>query len=392
MAETRAALLAALTARLPEAVELRHRLHAVPETGNREHRTGALLADELRELRVQRVAGTGLLVRSGPARGPTVALRAELDGLALRERTGAAFAADNGNMHACGHDVHMAALTAVVRAVEDAGPPVGLLGVFQPSEEAYPSGARRIVEEGALAHHDVRAVVAVHAHPDPGWGSVAVGAGPVNASADELRIVVEGAGGHGAYPHRSRDAVVALSQVVVALQQVVSRRTDPMRAVVLSIGCVRAGSAPNALPATAEAGGILRCLDPGDRLPLREVVRDVATHAARACGCRARVDVVEGEPALVNDVRLAEATRELLPALGLRAGEALRSCGADDFGFYHDVAPVLMLFCGLGGGPGGGDRPLHHPGFLPPDEAVEATARALLAGYLAATPPEGDPR
>src|SRR5215216_3404776 len=157
MAEVLPRLLEALRKQLPEAVELRHRLHAHPELSNQERRTRELLAEALGE-QGRRVAGSGLLLRVDAAGGPAVAVRAEMDGLPIAEATGAPFAATAGVMHACGHDVHMAALVAV----------------FQPSEETHPSGAERIVAEGALAEGDVRAVTAVHVHPTVPWRTVAV--------------------------------------------------------------------------------------------------------------------------------------------------------------------------------------------------------------------------
>src|SRR5829696_5472167 len=146
-------------------------------------------------------------------------------------------------------------------------PPKPLVALFQPSEEAYPAGADLMVREGVLAE-GTGAVVAAHVHPEVPWGSVSVEAGPVNASSDNLHIIVEGSGGHGAYPHRTHDPILALSQAVVALQSLVSRRLDPMHAAVFSVGWMRAGSAENVIPGVAEAGGTLRVLDPAEREPL----------------------------------------------------------------------------------------------------------------------------
>lgn len=201
-----------------------------------------------------------------------MAVRAEMDGLPIVEATDAPFAATAGVMHACGHDVHMAALVALVRAARtvEAELEVPLVAVFQPSEENHPSGAARIVAEGALAEEDVRAVTAVHVHPAVRWRAVAADEGPVNASLDHLRIVVEGVAGHAAYPHQARDPILALSQIVVSLQQVVSRRANPMGDAALTVGWLRGGSADNVIPDRAEAGGTLRVLQPDARTPLLE--------------------------------------------------------------------------------------------------------------------------
>ncbi|MDP8900935.1 MAG: M20 family metallopeptidase [Actinomycetota bacterium] len=375
-------LLYSLEYELPRATALRERLHASPERSHREQATARLVAEDLGAGRLERAAGTGLVARVGPP-GDAVAVRAELDALPIVEETGAPFAAANGYMHACGHDVHMAALAALFRAVGRAETPRPLAALYQPSEEAYPSGADRIVVEGALAG-GTAAVVAAHVHPDVPWGSVSVEAGPVNASCDNLRVVVEGSGGHGAYPHRAHDPILALSQAVVALQSLVSRRLDPMRAAVFSVGWLRAGSAENVIPGAAEAGGTLRALHPEDREPLREMAREIVAYTARAHGCTARVEVTEGEPATVNDPALAEAARSLLPEAGFEPAPPMRSCGSDDFGFYGRIAPTLMLFVGLKGAPNTPDVPLHHPRFLPPAEAVGAVARAQAVAFAAA--------
>ena len=377
-------LLDLLTEELSQAIELRERLHAMPEPSHKERVTAHLVAQALGAGGVESVARTGLLARVGPP-GEAVAVRAELDALPIEEETGASFAATNGFMHACGHDVHMAALAALFRAAGGAAEslPKSLVALLQPSEEAYPAGADLIVREGVLAE-GTGAVVAVHVHPEVPWGSVSVEAGPVNASSDNLRIVLEGSGGHGAYPHRAHDPILALSHVVVALQALVSRRLDPMHAAVFSVGWVRAGSAENVIPGTAEAGGTLRALDPEDREPLRKMAHEIVAHTAQAHGCTARVEVTEGEPATVNDPALAEAARSLLPEAGLEVGPAMRSCGSDDFGFYGLTSPTLMMFVGLRGAPGTPNVPLHHPRFLPTGEAVGAVARAQAVAFVAA--------
>jgi amidohydrolase len=335
------------------------------------------------------VAGTGLLLRVGAAAGPAVAVRAEMDGLPVDEATGVPFTATGGVMHACGHDVHMAALVALIRAARavEAELPVPLVAVFQPSEETHPSGAERIVAQGVPAEEGIRAMTAVHLHPKVRWRIVTVDEGPVNASLDHLRVlveVVEGAGGHAAYPHEARDPILALSQIVVSLQQVVSRRMDPTGDAALTIGWLRAGSADNVIPDRAEAGGTLRVLQPDARAPLLEATREVVEHTARAHGCTARVEVTEGEPAVANDAALAQTVRALLPQAGLEPAAEMRSCGSDDFGYFAAAVPSLMMFLGLGGAPGDQGRPLHHAQFLPSDEAVEAVAHAQVAAYTGA--------
>jgi amidohydrolase len=376
-------LLAALERELPRAVELRRRLHAHPELAHAETWTAQAVAAELPVPAA--AAGTARLARVGPAQGRAVAVRAELDGVPVRERTGAAFSAGGEAMHACGHDVHMAALVALARAADKLAQelPAALLAVFQPSEEAYPSGAEQLAQ-GALASAAPAAIVAAHVHPELAWGSVALDAGAVNASCDEFEIAIDGEPSHGAYPHRGRDPILALAETVVALHARAGRRIDPLAPASLTVGVVEGGSAENVIPARASARGALRAHRLEDRVALRALVEEVAAGVAAAHGCDATVTIVPGEPALENDAAIVQRAGPLLAAAELARAPRWRSCGSDDFAFFGELAPLAMAFVGLEGAPGFEPRPLHHPELLVPDAAVGAVARTLAALFLAA--------
>lgn len=382
--ELPARLLGALERELPRAEMLRERLHANPEPAHGEHETAAAIAAEL-PVPCERVAGTGLLARVGDAGASAVAVRAELDGLRITERTGAPFAARGELMHACGHDVHAAALVALARAAHTlaAELPAPLLAVFQPSEEEYPSGALMLAE-GELARERPAAIVGAHIQPELRWGTVGIDPGTVNASCDLFEIVVTGRAAHGAYPHLGRDPVLALAQVVVTLNARASRHLDPLSPSSLTVAVLEAGSADNAIPESARARGAMRAHGPEDRDALRAMVGEVAGAVAEAHGCTATVAIEAGEPALENDAAIAARARELLPAAGLAAAPPWRSCGSDDFAFLGTLAPLAMAFVGLAGAEGFVQRPLHHPELLPPPQAVGALARAQAVLYLAA--------
>lgn len=437
-----AALVAAeLPGELPAAVELRHRLHLDPRPSGFEDdtaeevcaaitaplsqvtepssaeriSTGSGRAAAEPHIPAQRVAGTGRLIRLGPPEGPSIALRAELDALPLLERTGLPYASTSGVMHACGHDLHLAALTAVARAVRRvtqsalAEPPAGVLLVLQPREEAAPSGAGDLVADPSFAVHDVRAIIGAHVQPVLPRGVVSARPGPVNASSDELVVSVFGRGGHAAYPHLADDPVLALSATVVALHHLVSRRVNPLDAAVLSIGKLEAGTANNVIPSVARAYGTIRALDTADRARLCEAARRVVEHTAAGYGCSGTLQVVENEPPLHNHPELAAAILPALAEHGLRPHEEFRSCGADDFAHFSDALPAVMMFVGVGdqdermgdatehppaprdprpGDPDPADRPsrpgLHDTRFAPPDEVVGELARAYLAGLSGA--------
>jgi len=385
-------LLAGIDRELPAAVELRHRLHSRPELAHAEEDTAAAVAREL-PVPATTVARTGRIARVGPAAGTTIAVRAELDGLPVKERTYAPFSALGDAMHACGHDVHMAALVALTRAAHALSGqlPAALTAIFQPSEEAYPSGAEQLAREGLPAIAPA-AVVAAHIHPELRWGTVALDPGVINASSDSVEIAVEGEPSHGAYPHHGRDPILALAQIVVALHAQLARRIDPHNPVVLNVGVLEAGSTENVIPEMARARASLRAHRPEDRLALRAMVEEVVQGIAAAHGCTGSVTLVPGEPALENDPGIVALARELLTGAGLRPSPQWRSCGSDDFAFFGALSPIAMAFVGLDGAEGFRVRPLHHPELLPPDSAVGAVARAQAVLYLAAAASTGSSR
>ncbi|MEA2335224.1 MAG: hypothetical protein QOG40_1714 [Solirubrobacteraceae bacterium] len=380
-----AELLELIDGELARAVQLRHRLHEQPELAHQEQRTAAIVAEAL-PVACATVAGTGLLARVGPDAGRSLAIRAELDGLPIHEHTNAPFSAGGDTMHACGHDVHMAALVATVRAAHALGDalPAPLLAIFQPSEEAFPSGAEQLARDPQLTEHAPAAVLAAHVHPDLPWGAVALDAGAVNASSDSVEIVVEGEPSHAAYPHRGRDPVLAIAQIVVTLHALASRRIDPLGPTVLNVGVLEGGGAENVIPARARARATIRALRPQDRAAMRELVVQVVEGTAAAHGCRGSAELVPGEPPLENDPQIVARARALLAHGGFAAAPEWRSCGSDDFSFFGELAPVAMAFVGLDGAPGFTVRPLHHPELLPPDEAVGAVARAQAVLYAGA--------
>jgi amidohydrolase len=288
-------------------------------------------------------------------------------------------------MHACGHDVHMAALSALCRAADPLGSrlPAPLLAIFQPSEEAAPSGAEMLAAEG-LGDRAPRAIVSAHIHPELAWGTVGLDAGAVNASFDGIEIEIRGEPSHGAYPHLGSDPILALSAVVVALHAQLGRSVDPTHPSTLTIGVLRGGSADNVIPDEARALGALRAHREQDRLTMRAMTERVVAGVAAAHGCEGSVRLSAGEPALENDPQIVATARPMLAAAGLEPAPEWRSCGSDDFAFFSELAPIAMAFVGLDGAPGFRSRPLHHPELLPPDAAVGAVAKTLALLYLAA--------
>lgn len=375
-------LFAALDKHLPDAADLRRRLHQAPRLSGDEDDTTRLMVDAL-GLPAAGLERGGALLRLGDGSAPAIGLRAELDALPVVEDTGVPWASTSGAMHACGHDVHLAATLAVTRALQDVGPPCPLVVVLQPREETLPSGAKDVVGSPEFAASDIAVMLGVHVQPRLAQGHFAATPGPVNAAADQFTIVVNGLPGHAAYPHLTADPVVAAADLIGTLQHLVSRQIDPTNPTVLTVGSITGGNSPNVVPACVRMTGILRTFDEHDRARLHEAIASAARAVAEVHGCEAEVQVSRGAPVLDNEPELTTAAAVWLERAGLHPAPALRSCGADDFSYYCDAVPSLMVFLGVGsdepGQPG-----LHHPRFLPPERSVGEVARAMLGAYLGA--------
>lgn len=362
---------------------LRREIHRQPRLSGDEADTRDLVAERT-GMTFAPIAETGGIVRVGPADGPSIMLRGELDALPVREATGVDWAsAVTGRMHACGHDVHLAGLAIVLRAAARLPLPFGLVAVLQPREETNPPGAFDVVHSGALQLHQVEGVIGAHVHPLVPLGAIATGGGAVNAAADELDIVVRGQGGHGAYPYRAADVVAPLAQISLSINEAVRRAVDPMHPALVSVGTMTAGTgAANVLPGYGRIRATMRTTRPGDEDRIVESLRRTATGIAAAHGCTAEVIRAPGMPVLWNDPALAAATDNRLPQFGLASTEPMRSLGGDDFSFYGEVARSLMCFVGVD--PGTPGASLHDPRFLPDEHAPDRLAGALVAGYLGA--------
>ncbi|MFE5839246.1 M20 family metallopeptidase [Arthrobacter sp. NPDC056493] len=359
---------------------LYRQLHAQPRVSGDEGHTLATLVNELPDsFRKEILAGDIGIVRLGGA-GAAVAIRAEMDALPIVERTGLPWAATNGAMHACGHDVHMAAFIAVARTVASLIPlPAPLVGILQPREEVGESGARDVLRAGVLEAQEVGAVIGAHLQPALDSLAYSCTPGPVNAAADEFELVITGQSAHGAYPHHSSDALLSASAFVVSCQQIVARNVDPTVSAVLTVGTFSAGVSPNAIPEEATVTGTIRTMTEPQRQMIHNRLRQVANGVGLAHDCTVRLEISKGEPILVNDAELAA---EIGRRLGARGNELreFRSYGSDDFAFYASAARAAMIFTGTPAASG----TLHASTFAPDEQAVSRVATAMLTGYLAA--------
>ena len=378
---------------LPEIVGLRHELHRHPELHFEEHWTSDRISAFLENAGIDHTRGhargTGIVaVIEGARPGPAVALRADMDALALREATGLPYASEiPGRMHACGHDGHSACLCGAGKALamhrDTLAGTVKL--IFQPAEEEV-GGGRDMVEEGVL--DGTSAVFALHAWPSLPAGAVAIGLDRVMASADFFRIDVYGKGGHGADPAATVDPVLVAAHIVTALQSVVGRELDPWEAAVLTVAHIESGSSTNIIPEHAWMEGTLRALTPEVRATLAQSTARIASCTAEAFRAVAETTLDgQGYPALSNDPGMAQLAREAASAVlgpGAVHGIPHPYMVAEDFAFYLERVPGAFIFLGNGAPGGGGSPNLHTSCFDFNDDAIPVALDLMTAVALAA--------
>lgn len=363
---------------LPFAFELRKKLHQAPRVSGEEGETSRWLL-ELVEFDMEPTAHTGFVGRFGPTEGSSVLVRAELDALPVEEQTGVEWASQNGAMHACGHDVHMAAWVAFCRAASRFPLPKAIAAVLQPREEAHPSGAQDIVDEGWLERLNIDAALAVHVHPAVHRNQLAIGPGCINAAADTLKVTYRG---HGAYPHLASSPVPALVSLAAVLPQLRQNVVDPTEPGVLTVGKIIAGDAANVIPAEGRLEATIRSTSEETREKLYESITELVHSTARPWNLDVEMVIEKGEPVLMNEEQFALRAQEKAQQLGLEIAPGIYSCGSDDFSYFSERVPSIMIFAGVG--TAGELVNLHSPMFLPEQATVRTVALAYLAGYLAA--------
>ncbi|MBD06575.1 MAG: hypothetical protein CME24_19780 [Gemmatimonadetes bacterium] len=360
---------------------LRHEIHQNPELGYQEHGTAKRVVaalDGIEGLDIRTgVAETGVVVTLGADRpGPMVALRADMDALAIQETSGLPYAsATDGKMHACGHDGHTTCLVGAVRvlsAIRDelAGP---VRFVFQPAEEGG-GGGGRMCDEGVL--DGVKAIFGLHGWPYLPQGELGVRSGPFLASSDRFRIVVDGQGAHAAFPHQGVDPIPIAAQIVLGLQTIASRQTDPLDAVVVTVAQIHGGTADNIIPAQIELRGTLRSLQAGTRRSAMDQIERIATQIAAAHQARAQVTITEGTPVLANDRIAAGFGQQVASTASLTPVDIDPVMGGEDFAFYAERIPAAFFALGVRPPDRDSYPALHQPDYDFPDAAI-ATGVAL---------------
>jgi amidohydrolase len=341
----------------PELIELRHDLHAHPETAYAETRTAARVVTELAKLpRLtihSEIAGTGVVAVLNGAKGrPCIALRADLDALPLIEKTGLPYASQiPGVMHACGHDGHIACLVGAARVLERFAEqlPGAVKFIFQPAEEGG-AGAQRMIAAGVLENPHVDAAFAFHGWPGLPLGMAAVAPGPVLASAEAFEITISGHGTHAAYPHQGTDVILAAAHLVTLVQSIRTRFVDPLDPAVISICQVSAGDTHNILPDTCRLKGTIRTFRQSTHDQVHTMLEQMTLAVPAVLKCRGEIKFLEPYPAVVNDPACAELTAQVASdVLGAANVEraARPGMGAEDFAFFAQAVPAAWFRLGL---------------------------------------------
>src|SRR6478672_10990728 len=361
----------------PRLIEIRRHLHSHPELSGQEYQTAAYVTGVLSScgIHVQEVVGrTGVIGElKGEGRDQRLlAIRTDMDALPISERTQLDFASRQpGVMHACGHDVHttVGLGTAMVLAQLGETLPGTVRFLFQPAEEIS-QGASWMIQDGAM--EKVNSILSLHVFPSISAGSVGIRYGALTAAADDLEIIIMGESGHGARPHEAIDAIWIASQVITTLQQAISRTQNPLRPVVLTIGKINGGRAPNVIADYVELVGTVRSLHPETHANLPAWIEKIVSNVCQTYGARWEMKYKRGVPSVQNDTGLTQ----ILEAAAKEAWGSDRvqilpepSLGAEDFSLFLEHAPGSMFRLGVGY-PDKHNYPLHHPQFEVDESAI----------------------
>lgn len=371
-----------LTELYDEMVTLRRHFHQHPELSFEERETPRTIATYLRDLGLdvrEHVGGNGVVARIRGGSGPTIAFRADFDALPIQDLKDVPYRSKvNGSMHACGHDAHTATLLVLAKVLSEIDLPGDVVLIHQFAEELAPGGAKPMIEDGCLDGVDY--IYGSHIWTPLPYGTIGVKTGPIMAAADRFELTVKGKGGHGAIPQHTVDAVMVGTNIVSQLQQVISRRIDPLEPAVLTVGTFVAGQAFNVIADEAKLSGTVRTFTPETQTRIIAEMERTIAHICSASEAHYELDYIRGYPAVINyptetdHVRRSAArvvgTDGVIEMSPLMVGE--------DFAYYMQHVPGSFFFTGAGNPEVGAVFPHHHPRFDVDERAMLHTARVLM--------------
>lgn len=371
---------------LPDLMAIRHHIHQHPELSFQERETSLFIQSKLTEWGISFQSGLGALNAGEQGTGIVatiqgvdpdsrfIALRADMDALPIQEKNQTDYASRHaGVMHACGHDVHTTCLLGAARILQETRErwQGSVRLIFQPGEEKHPGGASLMIRDGVLENPKPQAIYALHVYPHLPYGCVGYRSGQYMASADEIYITVKGKGGHAALPHQTVDPIVIASQLILSLQQIISRNKNPLYPSVLSFGKIQGGVAGNVIPDEVRIEGTLRCMDETWRAEAQERIKNHSIDLCRALGGDAVVEIPQGYPSLFNDPKETEKVKKV--ASNVVGEENVRELdlrmAAEDFSFYSQQIPSSFFRIGTSY-QGKFTKPVHNAEFDIHDEAI----------------------
>jgi amidohydrolase len=367
----------------PDLISIRHHLHANPELSYQEFKTSAFVQDRLTQMGIgfEVKATTGILatIKGNNPDVRVIALRADMDALPIQEDNDVPYQSLNdGVMHACGHDVHTTILLGAAQILNNLRAEwegtIKLL--FQPGEERNPGGASYMIKEGVLDNPRPAGIVALHVHPGLDVGKLSFRKGRVMASADEIYITIKSKGGHAAAPHLTADTVLIASQLIVSLQQIISRNNSPISPSVLSICSIQGGNTTNVIPSEVKLMGTFRAMDETWRYKAHELIRKQAIGLVESMGAEIDLHIDIGYPTVDNDPDFTEAAWQLANNyMGNQYVEETElRMGAEDFGYYTQVIPGCFFRLGVRNESKGIIHQVHTPKFDIDESAIEIGA------------------
>jgi len=363
-----------------EFVQIRRHLHQYPELSYKEFETSKFIQQKLKEIgidfRVLATTGVVALIKGKNPGKKVIALRADMDALPITEKNEVTYRSTNeGVMHACGHDVHTTCLLGAAKILnelkEDWEGTIKL--IFQPGEEKNPGGASLMIKEGVLENPKPDSIFALHVHPSLEVGKLSFRSGMVMASADEIYITLKGKGGHAAAPHLTSDTILAASQLVVNLQQVVSRLNNPFNPSVLSITSFQGGNTTNVIPSEVKLMGTFRAMNEEWRFKAHKLIKSICQKTGELSGIEIDVKIDVGYPFVINNMELtAMAKRKAIEFAGdENVEETELRMGAEDFAFYSHLIPACFFRLGVGNVKGHITSGVHTPTFNIDEDAIE---------------------
>lgn len=363
-----------------EIIQMRRHLHAHPELAFEEYQTATFVQEHLKRYGITfqtNIAKTGVVGWiEGKRSGKTIALRADMDALPICEANTFEFKSQyEGKMHACGHDAHTASLLGTAYILNQLKEHLhgNIKLIFQPSEERLPGGASVMIQEGVLENPHVQAIIGQHVSPNIPTGKIGIRSGMYMASADEIYLTIHGKGGHGAQPHTTIDPLAIAANLIVSLQQVISRKADPRIPSVLTFGKCIANGATNIIPETVYLEGTFRTFNETWRTQAHQWITQITHQLAEAYGAKAELKILRGYPVLYNDPALSQSTQNaIIQYMGEENVIPLDLwTAAEDFAYYTHHIPGCFYRLGTGNEEKKTTFGLHTPQFNIDEEALK---------------------